>query len=209
MKQWRIGYMVLCLVLFSVVGHTSELMRTTDTDYLTPYVELYHLPIQADALENSQLSFTPSTIEIGDITIEFVQIACDGDWILTCALASSDKVLLLPGGATLERPACGEIFVSIEKNDNRSFLELAQDTGLEIRSVYVYLKEFDHYGLYFLDHSIQSDKTILYSGCCLPNTLEESALLNWTVQVYSVNLHTNKLTLMEDKEVPVVVLPKQ
>lgn len=208
MKQPIALFMLRCILLVCNRSQASILSGQADDDYLTPYAELYQLPIQAAALEHSQTSFTPSTVEVGDIKIEFTQVACDGDWILTCAVISSDSVLLLPGGATLERPACGEIFVSAEAEDC-SFLELAQATGKEIRSVYVYLKEFDSYGLYFLDHSIQTDKTILYSGCCLPDTLEESAQLHWTVQIYSVDLDTNKLTLMDSEEFPLMVLPSR
>ena len=141
-----------------------------------------------------------------DIKISFTQLVCDGDWVLTCASASSDQVLILPGAATLDRPACGEIFVS-EQADDRSFLALAQATGREVRSVYVYLEEFDSYGQYFLDHSIQSDKAILYSGCCLPSPLEKTETLHWTIQIYSVDMSTNKLTLIDSKELPVLVSP--
>lgn len=208
MKQPIAIFMLCCILLVCNMGQASTLSGQTDDDDLTPYAELYQLPIQAAALEHAQTSFTPSTVEVDDIEIEFKQVACDGDWILTCAVASSDTVLLLPGGATLERPACGEIFAPAEA-ETCSFLELAQATGKEMRSVYVYLKEFDSYGLYFLDHSIQADKTVLYSGCCLPDAIEEPEQLHWTVQIYSVNLDTNKLTLMDSKEFPVMVLPFQ
>lgn len=206
MKQPIALFMLFFMLLVCNMGQASTLSGQADDDDLTPYAELYQLPIQAAALDHAQTAFTPSTVEVGDIEIEFKQVACDGDWILTCAVASSDTVLLLPGGATLERPACGEIFAPAEV-ETCSFLELAQATGKEMRSVYVYLKEFDSYGLYFLDHSIQADKTVLYSGCCLPDAIEEPEQLHWTVQIYSVNLNTNKLTLMDSKEFPVRVLP--
>ncbi len=199
---------VLLLLLCFLPAHNMGLALADHAadDYLTPYAELYQLPVGTAALEQAQTSFVSTVVEVGEIKIEFKQVVCDGDWILTCAFASSDQVLLLPGGATLERPACGEIFVSAEAA-KASFLELTQATGREIRSVYVYLKEFDSYGLYFLDHSIQDDQTVLYSGCCLPTTLKEPTELHWTVQIYAVNMDTNQLTLMESEEFPVLIVP--
>lgn len=206
MGQRMIGSILLCFFLICSTGYAETLPDSVSSDYLSPYAELYLLPIQPAALENPQTSFTPSTAEIEDIKIEFAQVACDGEWILTCALASSEQVFLLPGGATLDRPACGENFVP-EGADDRTFREAAQAAGKEIRSVYVYLEEFDSYGQYFLDHSIQDGKTVLYSGCCLPESSEEPLQLHWTVQIYSVNPDTAKLTFMRSETFPVTVVP--
>ena len=207
LKRFLAGALLACLLPWSGLGEETAVPEEMDSaDYLTPYAELYMLPVEPQALAQPQVIFEPATVEIDGVTVEFLQLVSDGSWILTCAAVASDEVLILPGAATLDRPAWGEIFVA-EEADGRTFRELAENAGKEMRSVYVYLEEFDQAGQYFLDHSIEAERTILYSGCSLPEPISEPAIFYWTIQVYTVDLETGKLTLSATETIPVTVTP--
>lgn len=164
------------------------------------------LPVEPEALAQPQVDFVPATVEIEGITVEFLQLVSDGSWVLACAAVSSNEVKILPGAATLDSPAWGELFVA-EEADDRTFRELAEDTGKEVRSVYVYLEEFDHAGQYFLDHSVEAERTILYSGSSLPEPIAGPATFHWTIQVYTVDLETGNLTPSATETIPVTITP--
>lgn len=207
LKRFLAGALLACLLPWSGLGEETAVPEEMDSaDYLTPYAELYMLPVEPQALAQPQVIFEPATVEIDGVTVEFLQLVSDGSWILTCAAVASDEVLILPGAATLDRPAWGEIFVA-EEADGRTFRELAENAGKEMRSVYVYLEEFDQAGQYFLDHSIEAERTILYSGCSLPEPISEPAIFYWTIQVYTVDLETGKLTHSATETIPVTVTP--
>ena len=207
LKRFLAGALLACLLPWSGLGKETAVPEEMDSaDYLTPYAELYMLPVEPQALAQPQVIFEPATVEIDGVTVEFLQLVSDGSWILTCAAVASDEVLILPGAATLDRPAWGEIFVA-EEADGRTFRELAENAGKEMRSVYVYLEEFDQAGQYFLDHSIEAERTILYSGCSLPEPISEPAIFYWTIQVYTVDLETGKLTHSATETMPVTVTP--
>lgn len=207
LKRFLAGALLACLLPWSGLGEETAVPEEMDSaDYLTPYAELYMLPVEPQALAQPQVIFEPATVEIDGVTVEFLQLVSDGSWILTCAAVASNEVLILPGAATLDRPAWGEIFVA-EEADGRTFRELAENAGKEMRSVYVYLEEFDQAGQYFLDHSIEAERTILYSGCSLPEPISEPAIFYWTIQVYTVDLETGKLTHSATETMPVTVTP--
>lgn len=207
LKRFLAGALLACLLPWSGLGEETAVPEEMDSaDYLTPYAELYMLPVEPQALAQPQVIFEPATVEIDGVTVEFLQLVSDGSWILTCAAVASDEVLILPGAATLDRPAWGEIFVA-EEADGRTFRELAENAGKEMRSIYVYLEEFDQAGQYFLDHSIEAERTILYSGCSLPEPISEPAIFYWTIQVYTVDLETGKLTHSATETIPVTVTP--
>ena len=207
LKRFLAGALLACLLPWSGLGEETAVPEEMDSaDYLTPYAELYMLPVEPQALAQPQVIFEPASVEIDGVTVEFLQLVSDGSWFLTCAAVASDEVLILPGAATLDRPAWGEIFVA-EEADGRTFRELAENAGKEMRSVYVYLEEFDQAGQYFLDHSIEAERTILYSGCSLPEPISEPAIFYWTIQVYTVDLETGKLTHSATETIPVTVTP--
>lgn len=186
LKRFLAGALLACLLPWSsgLGEETAASGEKEPADYLTPYAELYMLPVEPQALAQPQVIFEPATVEVDGVTVEFLQLVSDGSWILTCAAATSDEVLILPGAATLDRPAWGEILVA-EEADDRTFREFAENIGKEMRSVYVYLEEFDQAGQYFLDHSIEAERTILYSGCSLPEPISEPATFHWTIQGFS------------------------
>lgn len=208
MKRLLSCFIFLCLLpLAALAEAAADPPEAAPTDYLTPYAELAGLPIEPEALAHAQYTFTPETVELCGVEVRFEQLVCDGSWVLACATASAEDIMILPGAATLDRPACGDIFVP-EGADTRTFCQVARDTGREVLSVYVYLEEFDGMGGgYFLDHSISEDKTVLYSGTQLPQPADAPIDMHWTVQVYAVNLDTNRLTPIETASLPVTVTP--
>lgn len=113
LKHFLAGALLACLLSWSGLGEeTAAPGEKEPADYLTPYAELYMLPVEPQALAQSQVVFDPATVEVEGITVDFLQLVSDGSWILTCAAVASDEVLILPGAATLDRPAWGEIFVA-------------------------------------------------------------------------------------------------
>lgn len=118
LKRFLAGALLACLLPWSGLGEETAVPEEMDSaDYLTPYAELYMLPVEPQALAQPQVIFEPATVEVDGVTVEFLQLVSDGSWILTCAAATSDEVLILPGAATLDRPAWGEILVAEEADD--------------------------------------------------------------------------------------------
>lgn len=111
LKRFLAGALLACLLPWSGLGEkTAAPGEKEPADYLTPYAELYMLPVEPQALAQPQEVFDPATVEVEGITVDFLQLVSDGSWILTCAAGASDEVLILPGAAMLDRPAWGGRF---------------------------------------------------------------------------------------------------
>lgn len=111
LKRFLAGALLACLLPWSGLGEkTAAPGEKEPADYLTPYAELYMLPVEPQVLAQPQEVFDPATVEVEGITVDFLQLVSDGSWILTCAVGASDEVLILPGAAMLDRPAWGGDF---------------------------------------------------------------------------------------------------
>lgn len=75
---------------------------------------------------------------------------------------------LLPGDAQPSDPAKG-FYKENTREEKRSFLQVAKEDGKQLLAVYIYIKEFDEIGVYFLDHLQVSESTSMSTQIKLAN----------------------------------------
>lgn len=63
-----------------------------------------------------------------------------------------------------------KVFIrKIPERKKRSFLQVAKEDGKQLLAVYIYIKEFDEIGVYFLDHLQVSESTSMSTQIKLAN----------------------------------------
>lgn len=91
----------------------------------------------------------------------------------------------------------------------QSFLQVSKKDGKQLLDIYIYIKEFDEIGAYFLNHlQVSESISMLHSGTKLGYG-NKPAHVTWIIQTYKVNWKTEEYALKDEMLVPVVVPPLQ
>ena len=89
------------------------------------------------------------------------------------------------------------------------FYKFQKKDGKQLLAIYIYIKEFDEIGAYFLNHLQVSESTsMLHSGAKLGYG-NNPAHVTWIIQTYKVIWETEEYALKDEMLVPVVVPPLQ
>lgn len=142
----------------------------------------------------------PIVVETNDVKVTVREIVYDGIWLYTsadiCAI-SPESVLVMPGSAAIGDP-CSGLNGELDVEDKRSFKTAAFEDGKRLLAVYVYPKEFDELGEYFLDHFQRSGGVSTFLSGARMSTENDPAFLTLSIQVYEVDLQSGKYTLLEE-----------
>lgn len=188
----------------------AEITWTHTGSYLAQYMQIYGITFSDTMLRQSLVDTEPKKVICGPVEVSLEEIVYDGQWLYTAASAMSldSSTYLLPGDAQPSDPAKG-FYKEDTREEERSFLQVAKEDGKQLLAAYIYIKEFDEIGAYFLDHLQVSESTsMLYSGAKLGYG-NKPAHVTWSIQTYEVDLETEEYTLKDEMLVPVVVPPLQ
>lgn len=169
----------------------------------------YHLPTELQ--EQMHAAFSPVSIPCGDVTVTLSELLYDGEWMYTAAKIvpnDPEKTLVLPGGAAQPGESVCGINGEYERDDMRTFRTAAKEDGKQLLAVYVYPKEYDTVGSYFLDYFQRAnDVSVLVSGAQLAGG-NLPITITWQIQIYDVDLDTQQYALMKQVTTePVTLAP--
>lgn len=127
-----------------------------------------YLP-EGKAESNSAIS-RPIILNIEDASVTLRKTIYDGTWLYTSvsAIPLDSSTYLLPGDAQPSDPAKG-FYKENTREEKRSFLQVAKEDGKQLLAAYIYIKEFDEIGAYFLDHLQVSESTSMSTQIKLAN----------------------------------------
>ena len=203
MKKAFFRLLVATMVLVGCMQLTAV---ATQDSHLERYIGLYGYRFTETAAQGIRREFSPQTADCGPVQISFREVLYDGQWLYTAAsvLPMDSDTLILPGDSEIGDSACGHYFVN-NTTDTRSYQAVATEEDKQVLAVYVYIKEFDKIGEYFLD-SYQADETILFSGAAVAGG-NKPVTLTWTVQLYEVDRQTGKYQFLSETTFPMTVEP--
>lgn len=180
----------------------SSLASTGDvTSDIAAWMEPYGTyRLSTEIQEEMHAAFPPITVNCGEVTVTANELLYDGEWMYTSAKIvpnDPDKTLVLPGGAAQPGERVCGINGEYERDDMRTFLTAAKEDGKQLLAVYVYPKEYDAVGSYFLDYFQRgNDVSVLLSGAQLAGgNLPIS--ITWQIQIYDVDLDTQQYALIK------------
>lgn len=153
-----------------------------------------------DILKEYSIVIEPIIVETDDVKVTVREIVYDGIWLYTSAdisAISPESVLVMPGSAAIGDP-CSGLNGEQGIEDNRSFKNAAIEDGKRLMAVYVYPKEFDELGEYFLDHYQRAEGVSTFLSGARVHTENAPTYLTLSVQVYEVDLLTGKYSLIEE-----------
>lgn len=190
MKE-KVMVCVLAMVLLAGCGMTA---RAEEVSGVAWHLEMYGGEMPGDVLAWMDTAYAPETVDLGEVTITFAEVLCDGRWLYTSALAvpnDPEAVLLIPGSAWTEDLVSGG-YGEAQREDDRTFLDAAAEDGKRLLMVYVYPELLNDLPEYFLDHfQLADDVSMLLSGGMA--LLEgESLETNWHIQVFEIDLETGE-----------------
>lgn len=209
-KKFIVWMFALCMAISSSIASEVQQPKQSDS-YISKYMELYDYSLSEKALAQLQIPFFWQNIECEDITVGMKEILYDGQWLYTAAAVQpkdTRKTLIMPGSAEMGDKVAGDNGEGIRIN-YRTYKQIAEEEGKQLLSVYVYIKEFDSLGAYFLDHfQIENEMSVLLSGARLAGG-DVTVQVHWVIQVYQVDLVTGKYTMQQEVEYPIIVKPAQ
>lgn len=186
----------------------NALSESAEESMLVKYLHEYGFTEPGAVLQNLNAS-ADKTADLKEISVSFNEVFIDSGMAFTSAFVkpkNPEEVLVLPGDAEKESRVCG-MYDEGFRTDKRSFEQAAGEDGKRLLAVYVYPKEFDKTGEYFIDHfQLEDDKSLLISGANIAE-IGSNVKLNWQIQVYEVNLNTGAYDLIETQEYPVEMRP--
>lgn len=191
---------ITCMLLACCFPARAENVYKENTreSMIARYMESYngfHIP--SSIINEMKASFPELTVEYDGISVHINELIYDGIWMYTAAAVSpinGNETLILPGSASVEDLVCG-MNGEDERNDQRTFIEAAKEDQKQLLAVYVYPKEFDEVGSYFLDHfQLANNISILLSGANV-SSLGKNISITWIVEIYRVDLNTGKYLL--------------
>lgn len=204
-KKISIGMLLLSAALAFCLP--LAMAAQSDENHLERYIELYGYRFTETAAQGIRRDFSPQTADCGPVQIHFREVLYDGEWMYTAVSARSTEsstTLIMPGDSERSDPVCGHYFAE-KVADRRSYQAAAVADGQQLLAVYVYIKEFDQLGEYFLD-SYQTDETILFSGSRVAGGAKPVSL-TWTVQLYEVDKTTGKYSFLMEQLFPMDIEP--
>ena len=187
----------------------SALAIGKEENHLERYIGMYGYAFTDAAKQGVKRDFAPQTADCGQVQVCFREVLYDGQWLYAAASVSPTEpnaTLILPGDSESGEPLSGRYFAE-KALDTRSYQAAAQEDGKQLLAVYVYLKEFDEMGEYFLD-SYQAEETILFSGAPVAGG-SEPITLTWTVQLYEVDIQTGKYRFLSESTYPMTIKPME
>lgn len=204
----RVGSLVLllfnCLCLFTSPDIHAEV---TTSGSLGRYMSIFDYSLPSSLQEAMHTAFVSQTIDCGEVQITLEEMLYDGRWLYTSALAiptNPEATLILPGSALLEDKVAGGYKESL-RTDSRTFIQAAADDQKKLLAVYAYPSEFDQLPFYVIDHvQDANERSILVSAGKL-ESLAQSLQINWSIQIYEVNVATKRFTLVDAYTYPVTV----
>lgn len=178
-----------------------------DENHLEQYIGLYGYRFTEAVAQGVRRDFSPQSASCGPVQVRFRELLYDGQWLYAAASVRPTvpaSTLILPGDSESGDPVCGHYFAE-NAADKRSYQTAAAADGKQLLAVYVYIKEFDQLGEYFLD-SYQTEETILFSGSRVAAG-SKPVSLTWTVQLYEVDKVTGKYSFLMEWLFPMDVEP--
>lgn len=211
---WRILYIsftaaaiIAYLLLWSGSTLAEEIITTDILNLSSPIVKMLdeygdriYLP-EGNTESYSAIS-RPIVLNIENVSITLREIIYDGVWLYTAAdisCLSPESVIVMPGSANFEEP-CYDLHNEQADTGNRSFKNTAIEDGKRLLAVYVYPKEFDEFGEYFLDHYQLTDGGWSVLSGAYMDTGNETTGVTWSIQIYDVDLFSGQYTLVSDLE---------
>lgn len=197
------------LLLAAALAFCLPLAAATqgDENHLERYIGLYGYRFTEAVAQGVRRDFSPQSASCGPVQVRFREVLYDGQWLYAAASVRPTvpaSTLILPGDSESGDPVCGHYFAE-NAADKRSYQTAAAADGKQLLAVYVYIKEFDELGEYFLD-SYQTEETILFSGSRVAGG-SKPVSLTWTVQLYEVDKATGKYSFLMEWLFPMDVEP--
>lgn len=193
-KSSFLTIMLLLLGLGLQSAANAEITWTYTGSYLAQYMQIYGITFSDTMLSQSLVDNEPKKVICGPVEVSLEEIAYDGQWLYTAASAKllDSSTYLLPGDAQPSDPAKG-FYKENTRKDERAFLQVVKEDGKQLLAVYIYIKEFDEIGAYFLDHLQVSESTsMLYRGAKL-GCGNKSAHVTWIIPTYKVNFGNRRI----------------
>lgn len=207
-RKHKLLLIVLFILLLVFISIPFWKGSQASVSYIAQYMKLYGYQLKESVIKQSQIQFEPNEVCCGDVAVKFDEVLYDGQWLFTAATVrpnDASRILVLPGGAEFSDRVSG--FNGENQNgDHRSFRTAAQEDQKQLLCVYVYIKEFDQLSAYFLDSFQEKGSSVLLSGAQFAGGAE-NVKVNWTIQIFDVNLMTGKYTYLQEYTVPMVLNP--
>lgn len=196
-------------LIFALVFYFNDRMGLAETDeQLSPtnknssILDLLneyggHAQIDDSSLTSIACSYQPMQIEHNDIEVEINELLYDGVWLYTSADVSAsvpNSSIVMPGSADPSSMIQKATSIPLSSKET-TYLASAIQNDKQLLAVYVYPKEFDSMGLYFLDHYQGEDKATVLSGAKI-NSGKQERTITWSIQVYEVDKSNLKYKLL-------------
>lgn len=199
------GILAIIFLLTAKLAVACDVSSSLASSTISPIMSLLSSYGDTTSLQNNiddnYSSITePIIVETNDARIALREIVYDGLWLYTsadiCAI-TPESVLVMPGSATIGDPCSG---CNGERGieDTRSFKDAAIEDGKRLLVIYVYPKEFDEIGEYFLDHYQHADGSFTFLSGAYMNTENSAASLTISIQVYEVDLLSGEYSFIEE-----------
>ncbi len=191
----------LVVIMYQPNSFASLALEDETASDIAAWMEPYGTyRLSAEIQEKMHQEFPPITVNCGEVTVTVSELLYDGEWMYTAAKIvpnDTDEVLVLPGGAAQPGDRVCGVNGEDEREDTRTFQIAAQEDGKQLLAVYVYPKEFDALGTYFLDYFQKTDDiSVLLSGAQF-SSRNNPISITWQIQIYDVDLDTQQYTLLK------------